>query len=64
MEKPSIAFYQEQIPAHYVGADVGVTLKCKSNVEKWRIDAIENMFLSVLQQNDYTEIENSEGLVT
>lgn len=64
MKKPSIAFYQEQKPAHFVGADISITLKRKANIEKWKIDAVENMLLTILQNCNYEEIETSEGLVT
>ena len=64
MEKPSIAFYQEQKPAHYVGADISITLKHKANIKKWEIDAVENMFLTILQNCNYDEVQTSEGLVT
>lgn len=61
MKKPTIAFYREQKPAHYVGADCSITINHKSDIEKWQIDAIESMFTSVLGGCDYDELENSEG---
>lgn len=63
MEKPSIAIYREQKPSHYVGADCSITLRHKSNIEKWQIDAIESMITTVLEGSNYDELDNSEGFI-
>ncbi len=61
MTNPSISFSQERKPAHYVGADVSITLCSRNTLPKWQIDLIESMFTTLLTGSNYEEIENSEG---
>ena len=63
MTKLTIALFQETKPAHYAGADCSIILKYKSNFAKWEIDGIENMIITILENNDYSEIESSPGLI-
>ena len=53
MEKPTIRIYQEQKPEHYVGEDCSITLKYKTNIQKWEIDLIEDSIVTILESNNY-----------
>jgi hypothetical protein len=59
MEKPTIRFYIERKPAHYVGDDISITLKCKNHLSIEEINLVKDLLQSGLINCDY-EFEDNE----
>jgi len=59
MEKPTIRFYTERKPNHYVGEDISITLKCKNHLSKREINIIKDLLHSGLITCDY-EFEDED----
>ncbi len=63
MTKPSIAIYREKKPAYYVGADISITLKAKSNLPDWEVDHLEHLIYTILDGTNYEDISASTEFI-
>ena len=53
MKKPTITFYCEKKPKHYVGSDISITLKCNESLTEGEIENVLLCLQSGLIACDY-----------
>lgn len=64
MKKPSITFYCEKKPEHYVGSDINITLKCNASLTDGDIENVLICLQTGLFACDYpfTDDESTKRL--